>query len=105
MSAALVILIIGVGTYLERLSFIGIVGEREIPDWALVPLRYVAPAAFAAIVAPAVLVVDDRLTLSPAANPEALATVVALAAAWRTKNVAITVVVGMVALWVLQTVF
>ena len=41
MSAALVILIIGIGTYLLRFSLIGFVGERAVPEWALLPLRYV----------------------------------------------------------------
>ena len=105
MSAAVVILIIGIGTYLERLSFIGIIGDREIPEWAVLPLRYVAPAVFAALVAPAVLLDDGRLALAPATNPEALATVVALLVAWRTRSVAATLVTGMVALWLLQAVF
>lgn len=102
MSAAVVILIIGVGTYLERLSFIGIIGDRKVADWAVLPLRFVAPAVFAALVAPAVLLRDDRLELSPAANPQALATLVALLVAWRTKSVAATLVSGMAALWLLQ---
>jgi branched-subunit amino acid transport protein len=104
MSAAVVILIIGVGTYLERLSFIGIIGDHEIPQWAVLPLRFVAPAVFAALIGPAVLLRDDRLELSPAANPQALATLVALLVAWRTKSVAATLVSGMAALWVLQAV-
>jgi branched-subunit amino acid transport protein len=104
MSAAVVILIIGVGTYLERLSFIGIIGDREIPQWAVLPLRFVAPAVFAALVGPAVLLQDDSLELSPAANPQALATLVALLVAWRTKSVAATLVSGMAALWLLQAV-
>ena len=105
MSAAIAILIIGIGTYLERLSFIGIIGNRDLPDWALLPLRYVAPAVFAALVAPAVLLVDGDLAVLPATNPRALAMVIALLVAWRTKSVAATIVVGMAALWLLQAVF
>ena len=105
MSAAIAILIIGIGTYLERLSFIGIIGNRDLPEWALQPLRYVAPAVFAALVAPAVLLVDGNLAVLPATNPRALATVIALLVAWRTKSVAATIVVGMAALWLLQAVF
>ncbi len=102
MSAAIVILAIGVGTYLERLSFIGIIGDREVPEWALIPLRYVAPAVFAALVVPAVLMQEGDLVLAPTANPRALATVIALAVAWRTRSVAATITVGMGALWLLQ---
>ncbi len=105
MSDLVIVLVIGAGTYLERLSFIGVVGSREVPDWALVPLRYVAPAVFAALITPAVLIEDERLAVSPATNPEALAALIALAVAWRTKSVAATVAAGMVGLWVLQAVF
>jgi branched chain amino acid efflux pump len=102
MTAALVILVVGIGTYLERLSFIGIVGERQIPDWALLPLRFVAPAVFAALVAPAVLLDEGSINVSPASNPEVVATLIALLVAWRTKSVAATIVVGMAAIWLLQ---
>ena len=105
MSSVLIIVIIGVGTYLERLSFIGIIGDREVPEWAVLPLRFVAPAVFAALVAPAVLLQDGSVVVSPAVNPRALATLLALLVAWGTKNVAATLVAGMAALWLLQAVF
>lgn len=105
MSAFVTIVAIGIGTYLERLSFIGIIGDRDLPDWALLPLRYVAPAVFAALVAPAVLLQNGQLSLLPARNAEPLATLVALAVAWRTRNVLATVAAGMAALWLLQAVF
>lgn len=105
MTALVAILIIGIGTYLERLSFIGIIGERSVPEWAILPIRYVAPAVFAALVAPAVLLRDGDFVLLPADNPQALAMAVALLVAWRTRSVAATVVVGMAALWLLQAVF
>lgn len=104
MSAAIVILVIGLGTYVERLSFIGIIGDHKIPDWALVPLRFVAPAVFAALVAPAVLLQDGSVVLSPAVNPRVLATLVALLVAWRTKSVAATLVTGMAAIWLLEAI-
>lgn len=105
MSSVAVIIVIGIGTYLERLSFIGIIGDREIPEWAVLPLRFVAPAVFAALVAPAVLLQDGSLVLSPAVNPRALATLIALLVAWRTKSVAATLVAGMAAIWLLQAAF
>ena len=102
MTAFVAVLLIGIGTYLERLSFIGIIGERDIPEWATLPLRYIAPSVFAALVAPAVFLQDGDLVLSPSDNPEALALIVALLVAWRTKSVAATVIVGMAALWLLD---
>jgi branched-subunit amino acid transport protein len=102
MSPWLVIGLIGVGTYLTRLSFIGIIGERQIPGWCLPPLRFVAPAVLAAIVAPAVVFTDHGFDLSPAGNPRLLAAVIAAIITWRLKNVVWAIVVGMGALWLLQ---
>ena len=97
-----VILMVGAGTYLLRLSFIGILGDRTMPDWAMVPLRFVAPAVLAALVAPAVLLRNGSVDLSPATNPRALAALVALLIAWKTKNVAAVIVAGMAVVWLLQ---
>lgn len=93
---------IGVGTYLLRLSFIGVLGTRPMPVWAQRPLKYVAPAVLAALVLPAVTLVDGSVDLSPLGNPRFLAAVVAGLIAWRLRSVAAVIVVGMGLLWVLQ---
>lgn len=49
------ILGLGVGTYLIRLSFIGLAAGREFPDWALRLLRYVPVTVLPALVAPMVV--------------------------------------------------
>ena len=95
---------IGVGTYLLRPSFVAIVGSRTMPDWALVPLRYVAPAVLAALVAPAVLLHKGSVDLSPTSNPRAIAAAIAIVVAWKTKNVAAVIVAGMNIVWLFQTI-
>ena len=100
-----IVVAIGIGTYLIRLSFIGIVGDRTMPDWAMVPIRFVAPAVLAALAAPAVLLHDGVLSVSPATNPRALATAVALFLAWKTRNVAVVIAAGMATVWALQAMF
>lgn len=100
-----IVLAIGIGTYLIRLSFIGIVGDRTMPDWAMVPIRFVAPAVLAALVAPAVLLHDGGLTVAPAMNPRAIAALIALLLAWKTKNVAVVIAAGMATVLALQAVF
>ncbi len=102
MTNVAIIFSIGIGTYLLRLSFIGILGNRTMPTWAMVPLRFVAPAVLAALVAPAVLLNDGAVDLSPATNPRALAALIALLIAWKTKNVIAVIVAGMAAVWLLQ---
>jgi branched-subunit amino acid transport protein len=49
-----VIAALGVGTFLLRYSFIGLVGDRQLPGWATRMLRYVPVAVIPALVAPLV---------------------------------------------------
>lgn len=46
---------LGIGTYLIRFSFLGLLGGRTLPDWALVHLKYVGVAIFPAMITPLVL--------------------------------------------------
>jgi len=100
----LTVSVIGAGTYLIRLSFIGAVGSRRMPPWFERALKYVGPAVLAAISIPAILLAEGSFDLTPAGNPEVLASVAAGLVAWRTRNIAITFVVGMGTLWILQAV-
>ncbi len=105
MSNIAIIFAIGLGTYLLRLSFIGIVGDRTMPNWALVPLRFVAPAVLAALIAPAVLLNDGGLDVSPASNPRAIAALVALLLAWKTRSVPVVIAAGLATVWAFQALF
>lgn len=51
----LVIVLLGIGTYLIRWSFLGIVGDRPVPLWAERVLRYTAVSVLPAMVAPLVV--------------------------------------------------
>lgn len=104
MSNLAIVLVIGAGSYLLRLSFIGLLGTRPMPTWAERPLKYVAPSVLAALVLPTVLLVDGQADLSPAENPRFLAALIAGLVAWRLKNVAGVIVVGMSLLWILEAV-
>ena len=50
-----IILALGVGTFLIRFSFLGLVGRRPMPEWVLRHLRYTAVAVLPGLVAPLVL--------------------------------------------------
>jgi branched-subunit amino acid transport protein len=102
MSNWLVVAVIGAGTYLTRLSFVGILGTRRLPAWAERPLRYVAPAVLAALVVPAVTLRDDALNLLPAQNPRFIAAVLAGLVTWRFKSVVMAIIIGMGTLWLLR---
>ena len=98
----LIVFLIGAGTYILRLSFIGVLGTRPVPMWAERPLRFVAPAVLAALVVPAVALSDGAVDVTPLGNPRFIAAVAAALVAWRLKSVAGVIVVGMVLLWILQ---
>lgn len=91
----------GIGTYLIRASFMALGSSVELPAWCRRALKYVAPAVFAAIVLPPVLG-DDRLGGFVRPDARLLAAVLAGMVAYRFRNIAWVLVVGMVSLWSLQ---
>jgi branched-subunit amino acid transport protein len=95
------IVIIGAFTFATRLSFILLLGQREIPPLLGRALRLVPPAVLSAIIFPEVLRPGGRLDLSPG-NPRLLAGLLAAVVAWRTKNIFLTIGAGMAALLLLQ---
>ena len=99
----LIVAIIGAGTYLTRLSFIGAIGDRRLPPAAERALRFVAPAVFGALVLPAVIRPEGSVDLT-LDNARWLAAVVAGAVTWKTRSVAATAVVGLLALWLIELV-
>ena len=94
----------GVLTFLTRLSFIWLFGRVEIPDWLRRSLRYVPPAVLTAIIFPEVFVNQGSLVVPPWNNSRLVAALVAGLIAWRTRNVLLTIVAGMLVLWLLQAV-
>jgi branched-subunit amino acid transport protein len=51
----LLIALLGVATYIVRFSFLGLLGDRDMPKWLLRHLRYTAVAVLPGLVAPLVL--------------------------------------------------
>ena len=95
-----VIVVVGLLTYLSRLSFIALFARLEMPPFFARALRYVPAAMLAAIVVPPVLAhASGSLGFSPA---RIIAALVAAAVAWRTRNGTATMVIGMVALWLIE---
>lgn len=45
-------ILLAIGTFLIRFSFLGLLGGRELPDWALLYLNYVGVAVFPALFMP-----------------------------------------------------
>ncbi len=97
----LTLICIGLLTYAIRLSFISLFWRREIPTFLLSILRFVPVTVLSAIIFPALFLYGNKLDLS-LSNTRLLAGILAAIVAWRTKNVLLTIVVGMVGLWLLQ---
>ena len=88
-------------TYAMRLSFFLLVGEKEIPNNVRMGLQFVPPAVLTAIIVPEVLISDHVIQLN-LGNYKLIAAVLAIIVAWKTKSAILTVVIGMLALWIMQ---
>jgi branched-subunit amino acid transport protein len=95
---------IGLGTFVLRFLFIYLFGKIEMPDWLRRALRFVPAAALAALVFPALTHPSGHLDLS-LYNFRLLAGLGGAVVAWRTRNVLLTILVGMVLLWGLEMAF
>ena len=100
MNVWLIMIALAVGTFLIRVSFILLLSNREIHPRVSRALRLVPASVLSALVVPQILTRDHSLLIS-FANPQLLAGVVAAVVAWRTKNVLLTILSGMIVLWVL----
>lgn len=94
------VILAGAGTFAMRASFL-VVAHRlvDVPPGVARVLRQIPPAALAALVLPALVRPAGRLDLL---QPRLAAGLVAAVVAWRTRNVAATLVVGMAAVVVLR---
>ena len=72
---------IGIGTYLIRLSFLGLIGDRPLPPVVLRLLRYTPVAVIPGLVAPLIVGTDGTPDL-----PVMLAAGTTLVVGWRSKN-------------------
>ena len=104
MNIWLIIGIIGLGTYLIRLSFIGIFGKVGVPGYIERPLRFVAPAVLAAIAIPELVAPAGAVDLS-FGNLRLIAGFVAIVVAWKVRSMGPTIIAGMVSLWLLDWIF
>ncbi|MEN8172706.1 MAG: AzlD domain-containing protein [Chloroflexota bacterium] len=100
----LVIISVGILTYLTRLSFIMILSHWDTPPIIKRALHYVPIAVFSAIILPELFFYDGALNIS-VNNPRLLAGMIAIFVAWKTRSVAWTVIVGMIILLAAKTYF
>ncbi len=92
---------IGLLTLATRLSFMVFMGKARISPMLRQALRFVPVAVLSALIAPALFLPAGSLDLAPG-NSRLVAGMLAILVAWRTKNVLLTIVVGMACLLILQ---
>jgi branched-subunit amino acid transport protein len=96
-----VILLGGLLTFLIRFSFIYLLDRFAMPDWFRRSLRFVPAAVLSAIILPEISAPGGVVNLSWR-NPQLIAGLLAILVAWRTKNVVLTLLVGIGALLVMR---
>lgn len=103
MNIWLVMLLGGLLTFGIRFSLIYLLAEGrfEVPKMMRRALPYVPPAVFSAIVFPELFLNDGVLHLA-FDNHRLIAGLFAMLVAWFSKNTLITILVGMIALFLLQ---
>ena len=101
MNIWLVMLLGGLITFAIRFSFIYLFGRFHIPETIRRALHYVPPAVLSAIVFPELFLPDGTLDIS-LSNVRLLAGLVAIVVAWYSRNTLLTIVVGMLALFLFQ---
>jgi branched chain amino acid efflux pump len=97
MSPTVQILLVGLGTYLFRVSFITLAGRPgTIPPRVETMLSMIPPSVLAAITADSLIFSGDSVR---GFDEWHIAIIVAALVSWRTKNIALALAVGMSVVW------
>jgi branched-subunit amino acid transport protein len=97
----LIMLTLGLLTFLTRLSFIALHNRWTPPELFRRALHFVPVAVLTAIILPELMLHNGSLDPSPLL-PRLLGGVVAIFVAWRTKNTVLTILIGMAVFWLVQ---
>jgi branched-subunit amino acid transport protein len=98
----LVAVLLGLGTFLIRFSFILIVDKVSFPEAVVRMLRFIPASVLPAIIVPAVLL--HGTDGNPVGLARPVAALVAVLVAWKTRSILVTILSGMGVLWLLRAV-
>lgn len=101
MNIWLVMLLGGLITFAMRFSLIYLFGRLHVPETMRKALHYVPPAVLSAIIFPELFLHEGALNLS-LENTRLVAGFFAIVVAWISRNTLITIIAGMIALFLLQ---
>ena len=99
----MIIIALGVGSFTLRFAFLGLVGDRALPEWVLRHLRCTAVAILPALVAP--LVVWPTATEGETDPTRLAAAIATFVTGYLTKNVFLAMGLGVAVLVGLSAVF
>jgi len=87
------IIAMGIVTYIPRMLPATLLSKRKIPEVFVKFLSFVPSAVLSALLFPGVLVDDNKLNIG-ISNPLFVATILAFPFAYKTKNMFVTVLLG-----------
>lgn len=85
-------------TFGVRYPVLALLSKISMPKTILDGLKYVPPAVLTAIIVPAMLLPNGEIDISIDNSP-LFAGVITILIAWKTKNLLLTIVLGMLSLW------
>jgi len=101
MNIWLVIIFGGLITFGMRFSLIYLFGRFQVPETMRRALHYVPPAVLSAIIFPELFLRNGSMDISME-NTRLLAGLIATLVAWFSKSTLVTILAGMIALYLLQ---
>ncbi|MBO9474281.1 AzlD domain-containing protein [Shimia sp. R10_1] len=93
----IIIICMGIGSFGLRYVFLGIIGDRQMPEWVLRHLRYTAVAVLPGLVAP--LVIWPSATGGEPDPARMAAAAATLVTGYVTKNILWAILVGALTLF------
>jgi branched-subunit amino acid transport protein len=104
MNEVLLIAGMALATFATRYPVLVWLSRASLPPGIFRALKFVPPAVLSAIIFPAVLLPDGELALR-LSNAPLFAGLIAAFIAWRTRNLLLTILLGMAALWAWRVLF
>lgn len=100
----MLVLGMGIVTYIPRLIPILFLSQRELPQWMLEWLDYIPAAILSALIFPAILT-SGETRIFDVTRPELLVAIPTFIVAAKTRSLAGTVIFGMFLYWIVEKLF
>ena len=95
---------LALSSFVMRYIFVFLADKVTLPRWFRDGLEFVPSAVLSALALPLVLLEDGKLALSPY-NIRLWVILAVIFLVWKTKNIPLTILFGMLSLWLLQYLF